>query len=240
MLLLATSAPACTLASSGTNASPGAGGAGGADGPASSATSGGAGPGATSATTTSGATTSASATTSATSGTGGSGAGGSGATGTGGASATSSASGTGGAVNGSGGQGGGGGAPPCTGATEFTDPATGHCYYYVDGPDLDWNNAEGDCKTWGGHLARINDEAERAFINAEPKVLSADFWIGGFDEDNDGTFYWLNNEGPVVTTMPPWKANEPNNPATEQCMKHKSGLFESAACGGAKEYLCEM
>ena len=57
-------------------------------------------------------------------------------------------------------------------------PFNGHCYLLVKNAK-NWNNAEKDCNSKGGHLASIHSAAENNFVSS--LAPSNNLWIGGTD-----------------------------------------------------------
>ena len=88
------------------------------------------------------------------------------------------------------------------------NPANGHDYYYYFVPSF-WTEAEQAAVARGGHLVKIDDAAENAWVNAtfvEP--LQRSLWIGLSDQAVEGQFRWSDGTTPGYTN---WAASEPNN-----------------------------
>ncbi len=102
----------------------------------------------------------------------------------------------------------------------------GHTYLLTD--LLNWQDAETQAVSQGGHLATINDAAEQAalltWLIADSPTAPA-FWIGYTDQVIEGTFEWISGE---TSTYSNWDApNEPNNAGGENYaqMFNNSGLW---------------
>uniref|UniRef100_A0A914S0C7 C-type lectin domain-containing protein n=1 Tax=Parascaris equorum TaxID=6256 RepID=A0A914S0C7_PAREQ len=77
-----------------------------------------------------------------------------------------------------------------------------NCYYFF--PEaVDFFTAEMECQKMGGHLASANnDEEARMIAEYAVNVFAAsnevrEFWLGGYDFDNSGTFNWTVDDNTV-------------------------------------------
>jgi len=91
------------------------------------------------------------------------------------------------------------GTGPCTPESDFVDIGTrGTSKYFFATQKKKWSEAEDACKTQGGHLVIVENEAEwralLALIKAAPKwVQSTDYWIGASaDKAKSGPWFWVN------------------------------------------------
>jgi serine/threonine protein kinase len=96
--------------------------------------------------------------------------------------------------------------------TSFPTPVhewNGH-YYALTGEELDWESAEAEAVSHGGHLITINSKEEQAFV--ERTFLTPPdsvYWIGMTDARKEGEWRWISGE-PVEYTN--WEnRGEPNN-----------------------------
>lgn len=90
----------------------------------------------------------------------------------------------------------------------------GH-YYALTRPGLNWNQAEAEAVSYGGHLVAINSQAEQDFLNAKflPSPTNRNiYWIGMTDQAVEGTWVWSNGAPATYTN---WYPNEPNNSGNE-------------------------
>jgi hypothetical protein len=143
--------------------------------------------------------------------------------------------------------GGAGGKSTCEDARAKVAP-TGSCYVIEAGP-LSWSDAVGACAALAGdfHLATITTAAELEWVDAaiEDDVVDNErVWIGGNDNDNEGTFVWNNGE---EWTDVGWLGGQPNNGngSGENCVEihtrkqpYTDGLNDRD-CSVAHAYLCE-
>ena len=69
----------------------------------------------------------------------------------------------------------------CADGVEFE----GHCYMLILTPSLNWQDAEQDCISRGGHLTSINSKAEGDFILELSGDSIVNIWLGGSDLSNE-------------------------------------------------------
>ncbi|MES1172872.1 MAG: C-type lectin domain-containing protein [Myxococcales bacterium] len=96
-------------------------------------------------------------------------------------------------------------------ATYFPD--TQHCYLVVH-ELATFTAAQAHCKTLGGHLVTLANEAENDFVWG---LNSEEHWIGADDgkgpnNPEPGTFSWVTNEPFTYTN---WSSNQPNTSDTD-------------------------
>ncbi len=87
----------------------------------------------------------------------------------------------------------------------FEGEFNGSEYYYSNGTSP-VANARTACEDNGGYLVSINSAAENNFINSF--TGNSQVYIGFTDENNEGTFTWMNGD-PVTYTN--WNSGEPND-----------------------------
>ena len=91
----------------------------------------------------------------------------------------------------------------------IVNPANGHTYYLLE--MTNWQAAEAEAVSMGGHLVTINDAAEQTWVfNTFSPLLPTprSFWIGLNDLAVEGVFEWISGE-PV--TYLNWNAGEPRD-----------------------------
>ena len=100
-------------------------------------------------------------------------------------------------------------------ATVVTGPLTnfnnGHAYYLLS--PTNWNSAEAEAISLGGHLATVNDALENAWIVGNFGGfggVSRMLWIGLNDVAQEGQFVWISGDS---ATYRNWASGEPNNGA---------------------------
>ena len=65
-----------------------------------------------------------------------------------------------------------------------------HCYYW-SASTKSWEDSESFCKSWKGHLAAVTSlEIHDFLMKKATNALSSSFWIGGSDQDREGTWKW--------------------------------------------------
>ena len=103
----------------------------------------------------------------------------------------------------------------------------GH-FYALTESEMDWQSAEAEAVSHGGHLITINGKEEQAFV--EKTFLTPPdsvYWIGMTDAEREGHWHWISGE-PVEYTN--WERAEPNNvirkdPATGVTMDEDYGVI---------------
>jgi hypothetical protein len=146
--------------------------------------------------------------------------------------------------------------PACEGGDDrVQDPETGACYLYFQAAQT-WAAAQASCVALGGHLAFIGSAEESLLIGTIAPATPGlqDIWVGGTDEQVEGTWRWL-ADGPIYyqdgvsLAFTNWRAGEPNNVGTsgEDCMIIEGDDVEPGAgpkwddrpCGMAYPYMCQ-
>ena len=149
----------------------------------------------------------------------------------------------------------------CNSETVETCPAlcapqnsdAGGIYLYC-GLTLSHADSDAFCAEQGMHLARVDDQAEQAYLSSQRVVAFGGkpaVWIGGSDrttEDawlwQDGTHYWQGRSGgsSVEGSFSYWANGEPNDDGTEDCMgmlDNSSGSWNDFECGDRGRFICE-
>ncbi|XP_034044863.1 hepatic lectin-like [Thalassophryne amazonica] len=80
----------------------------------------------------------------------------------------------------------------------------GSCYLFSI-TQKTWADSKAECEKLAAHLVTISSEDEQQFITGK---ISEGHWIGLSDEEEEGTWKWVNGE-PLNTTY--WLSGEPNN-----------------------------
>ena len=95
----------------------------------------------------------------------------------------------------------------------------GH-YYKLYNETMLWTEAERACEKMSGHLVTITSKDEQQkiveMIETYSEAEKYNFWIGGSDSEQEGTFRWVTGE-PIPLDMSTeggyenWKSGQPNN-----------------------------
>ena len=104
------------------------------------------------------------------------------------------------------------------GDLQRSDPDTGHCYMLFAAAET-WTDAIMRCAELPGrtHLAVITSASEDAIVASFGVYGSVpDAWLGGTDAITEGQWVWITGE--PMTDYTHWRAGEPNNSGTENCM----------------------
>lgn len=112
-----------------------------------------------------------------------------------------------------------------------------HCYWLDGNGNRTWEDAKGRCDQWraGAHLATIESQAERTAL--EP-LFDDTIWLGGEDDNMDGTWAWVTG-APFVFEN--WDTAQPNQGDHERCMGVYQGstAWHDIDCDFTEKYLCE-
>lgn len=137
------------------------------------------------------------------------------------------------------------------GDEQFSDPATGHCYFWVNSA-LMRDQARASCQAMNAHLVTITDAAENAAVaNVAPDALpdpnlasSIDSWTGLNDLATEMTHVWDTGE---PFNFDAWRTGEPNNnnandPNGEDCVVFEgdTNQWDDRSCTLTPlRYICE-
>jgi hypothetical protein len=85
--------------------------------------------------------------------------------------------------------------PTATEDRRILNPANQHLYLYIKIPRY-WHGARDFCAALGGHLVTIQSPSENKFVYDLAVSGNTDFgtWLGGTDEENEGTWAWVTGE----------------------------------------------
>jgi hypothetical protein len=126
-----------------------------------------------------------------------------------------------------------GGARPAQGTTisgVVYNPTNGHYYKWVNTSGT-WGTAKAGAAGLGGYLASVTSAAEQSFVTTSVAPSSTAFWIGGTDEQTEGTWLWVNGDAWGYTN---WNGGEPNNSGNEDyLMMNTNGTWNDWNASGA-------
>ncbi|XP_062610971.1 hepatic lectin-like, partial [Saccostrea cucullata] len=107
---------------------------------------------------------------------------------------------------------------------------------FVNSP-LKWQAAKASCIWLEAHLLEIESEAEQNLI--QNKASGNKWWMGGTDEESEGTFIWVHSNTTLNYTH--WDTGEPNNGGTgENCVELlPEGVWNDNNCDSSHYYVCE-
>ncbi|XP_073672044.1 C-type lectin domain family 4 member M-like isoform X2 [Paramisgurnus dabryanus] len=103
---------------------------------------------------------------------------------------------------------------------------------YISSEKKNWTESRRYCRERGADLIIINNKEEQNFISNMSGVV----WIGLSDSDEEGKWKWVDN-----TTLNSgfWKAGEPSNLTTENCVVNQLSLWSDYKCNGQFKGICE-
>ncbi|XP_074526954.1 uncharacterized protein LOC141790777 [Halichoeres trimaculatus] len=112
----------------------------------------------------------------------------------------------------------------------------GSCYY-VSRTKMNWHSSRSSCQAKAGDLAIINSNEERGFLVGLVSS-GANIWIGLTDDDEEGTWQWV--DGTLVTTTY-WEPGQPNSSGGNQdCGEMvQRGEWNDDKCSTLNFYMCE-
>ncbi|XP_055954388.1 perlucin [Patella vulgata] len=107
-----------------------------------------------------------------------------------------------------------------------------------------WNDAETMCQAAGSHLASVETDAERLYLNQYINFLHGSkyryYWIGSFDFI-DGTYMWVGTQNTLGQI--PWYPGEPSKRPGEHCLmmvQDNHSLFGDFECNTEQAFVCEV
>ena len=105
--------------------------------------------------------------------------------------------------------------------------------YRVVSSPRQWQVAEVDCESDGGHLAIPDDAAEEAWILDQTAG-----WLGITDHTTEGTFLGVTGQVASYTNFDLGEPNNSNN--DEDCVEVRGDLkWNDSGCSVTREYVCE-
>ncbi|KAH7695032.1 Nattectin [Aphelenchoides avenae] len=133
---------------------------------------------------------------------------------------------------------------------EFQLRRPDHCLKVGFG-QKNWQDAEADCVSAGGHLASIPDESEEAYFWRYLLAAWRDkIWLGG-RQQSDGKWTWSDGSSFNYTE---WAPGQPSSNGAHVCpsscagqaenlclaLEYESGKWAARDCGGVKIYFCRL
>ncbi|CAL4236651.1 unnamed protein product, partial [Meganyctiphanes norvegica] len=111
--------------------------------------------------------------------------------------------------------------------------------FQVGNQNLSWSNAQQACEQLSGYLAEpLNITALRNYI-IKNKYEDA-YWIGGSDQDNEGSWIWTRSGNPVIGE---WVKYQPNGRRSQNCLAfHPRNLLNLSdySCRNKLNYICQL
>ncbi len=115
-------------------------------------------------------------------------------------------------------------------ANVIYNSANGHYYKWVASSGT-WGTAKSGASALGGYLASVTSASEQSFIVGSVAQSNTAFWIGGTDEQTEGTWTWVNGDSFGYTN---WNSGEPNNSGNEDyLMMNTNGTWNDWNASGA-------
>ena len=119
-----------------------------------------------------------------------------------------------------------------------------HCYFWST-EKKNWNDAEDFCQMEGGHLASVESEATRQYLEERTNRIGlGDVWLGGNDLNQEGVWQWTDGT-PWDQEVEFWRPGEPNNSGgAENCLElhlygdMHNGRWNDDICSKDNAFLC--
>ncbi|XP_056005500.1 uncharacterized protein LOC130050218 isoform X5 [Ostrea edulis] len=112
----------------------------------------------------------------------------------------------------------------------------GHCYKRFPSKVI-WSEALETCQANSGYLASIEDSGEMSYVNG---IFDGDnFWIGGFDIMQEGTYIWSGTT--LSWSYTHWRIGQPDNVTNHDCVSVFRGLstWEDSDCNLINQFMCQ-
>ena len=105
---------------------------------------------------------------------------------------------------------------------------------------LNWDNARGECLSYGGDLVSVANKSEMDFIYSKSsQVRNELYWIGLNDRRNESLFVWSDGTPYNGSVYNNWHPNEPNDRAGEDCVELHGRKWNDDSCKKEYSYICE-
>ena len=97
-----------------------------------------------------------------------------------------------------------------------------------------WAQAKAACEALGGHLATSTSAEKNTFLTT---LTTSSVWLGGTDEETEGTWKWITGEEWSYTN---WKSGEPNGGSGENYLElNTAGVWNDNNATETLPYICE-
>ncbi|XP_078695922.1 uncharacterized protein LOC144924510 isoform X2 [Branchiostoma floridae x Branchiostoma belcheri] len=134
--------------------------------------------------------------------------------------------------------------PPIYGVNAFR----GKCYRFSV-RRVTFNEAKAICRTEGGRLAVLKDQATDVFIRKRIRSLPhrrvLNYWIGLSDIQEEGTFVWSDGTELTASGYTHWSQGKPDNAEVERgedCVEIRQDMnytWNDVECGEKRRFVCE-
>jgi cysteine-rich repeat protein len=101
---------------------------------------------------------------------------------------------------------------------------------------VSWDQADGQCRGRGGHLATLSTEAEHAFVAG---WAQGPLWIGATDQRREGDMVWVTGE-PVGFARFALGEPDDRNGESDCVAIDRDGRWHDRPCRDRYGYLCEI
>ena len=110
-----------------------------------------------------------------------------------------------------------------------------HCFFFQD-PKKSWEDAEKQCKNYGGHLASVTSQKIHYYLLSKVKQTQLPYWVGGADKMEEGKWLWSDGNPWNFTLWATRPHQQPDNDgAGENCLEINDG----GTPGGWNDDNCE-
>ena len=102
-----------------------------------------------------------------------------------------------------------------------------------------WEDAREHCIDLGRHLIEVKTDEAYAGALLIKQNIDGDFWLGGNDIRQEGTWVWDSNGDSIEDNY--WKNDNHRSKGNEDClvMKKDDELFHDRRCSDEYPFVCE-
>lgn len=108
---------------------------------------------------------------------------------------------------------------------------------------MNWEDAERECVSAGGHLVTISSpDLNQKLKEIKKRMPSGEHWIGYNDKETEGTWQWV-NPGGQCKTYTSWDSSlfqQPNGGTKQNCAKTGNGKWRDYPCSQLSQSICEI
>ncbi|XP_031465113.1 C-type lectin domain family 17, member A-like [Phasianus colchicus] len=112
----------------------------------------------------------------------------------------------------------------------------GNCYSFST-ERMSWREAKEICDDQGAHLVIINSDREQGFLKNSINSSNV-YWLGLTDEQQEGTWLWINGDAVSTSYWMAWQEN-PDQDQKDCGTMGPNGLWMDERCSQLHHWICE-